>query len=93
MQVAALEPHVDLEVGHGAAVSHGVRHRLFDAQDDGVDDISRDAVLVEVVSDALARAQQPRGVERQAEVEAGAGASPCYDAIHTVSLQVKGLLL
>ena len=61
-----LQPHV--QVLAGPAVADGVRHGLFERQDNVVDRVSLDPVLGQVVADTLAGAQQTRRIQRQLRI-------------------------
>ena len=67
---AAGEAQGDLDVVGRAAVADGVRAGLLDTEDDVVDHLTFGAVLAQVVAQALAGAQQVRGLGRDAEVQA-----------------------
>ena len=63
------ELEADRDVVVGAAVADGVGARLLDAQHDVVDQLTLRTVLVEVVAQALAGAQQVRAARRNVELE------------------------
>ena len=64
------EAQGDLDVVARAAVADGVRAGLLDTEHDVVDHLALGAVLAQVVAQALAGAQQMRGLGRDAEVQA-----------------------